>query len=138
MGFQIMGGKIAHIKRSESPDSPIFAIYGDSLQEVRLAYMATGNGVGFEVFQFINPGFEKRDQEFDYHRSGFFHICVTDPDPDTLVQKVLQAGGSRQGATVRLTGGVCCVYIKDPWGNVVEILDTSFDRLATMDSANWP
>ena len=44
LGFQIIGGKIAHIRRSEKPDAPIFAIYGDSLQEVKLAYMATGNG----------------------------------------------------------------------------------------------
>lgn len=138
LGFQIIGGKIAHIRRSEKPDAPIFAIYGDSLQEVKLAYMATGNGVGFEVFQFLDPAFVKSETVFEYNRGGFFHICVTDPRPDELVQKVLEAGGSRQGSTVRLAGGVTCVYVKDPWRNIVEILDASFERLTTMDTASWP
>lgn len=136
MGFQIIGGKIMHIKRAETPQAPIFAIYGDSLQEVKLAYMATGNGVGFEVFEFIKPGFKKTDVDFEYNRGGFFHICVTDSEPGVLADKVVSNGGSRQGSLVKLVGGVECVYVKDPWGNVVEILGTSFERLATLDTAS--
>lgn len=135
LGFQIIGGKIAHIKRSESPSAPIFTIYGESLQEVKLAYMSTGNGVGFEVFEFINPGFKNNEVDFEYNRGGFFHICVTDSQPDTLVGRILTSGGARVGESVTLAGGVKCVYVKDPWGHIVEILDTSFERLATMDTA---
>lgn len=98
--------------------------------------MATGNGVGFEVFQFIDPDFKENAVNFEYNRGGFFHICVTDPSPDALADRIVQNGGSRQGTTVKVAGGAAiCVYVKDPWGNVVEILDTSFDRMATMDVA---
>ncbi|KAM5354067.1 hypothetical protein ACJ41O_000717 [Fusarium nematophilum] len=132
MGFQLIGDHIFHIKRSENPSAAIFAIYGESLNEVKLAYLATGNGVGFEVFQFLDPGFRANTVDFEYNRGGFFHVCVTDPDPDALADKVVRSGGSRQGDTVRVGGGVTCVYVKDPWGNVVEIMDSSFDRMATM------
>jgi catechol 2,3-dioxygenase-like lactoylglutathione lyase family enzyme len=134
LGFQVIGGKIMHMKRADTPDSPIFTIYGDSLHEVKLAYMATGNGVGFEIFQFIKPGFRENEADFEYHRSGFFHVCVTDPTPDVLADQIVADGGSRQGSAVTLAGGVRCIYVKDPWGHVIEILSVAFDRLATMDT----
>lgn len=45
LGFELIGDKIMHIRRSATPVAPIFAIYGDVLNEVKLAYMSTGNGV---------------------------------------------------------------------------------------------
>ncbi|KAF6813378.1 hypothetical protein CPLU01_14667 [Colletotrichum plurivorum] len=137
LGFQVIGNRIFHIKRSKNPSAAIFAIYGEALQEVKLAYMATGNGVGFEVLQFLDPGFKANSVDFEYKCGGFFHVCVTDPHPDALAEKVVRSGGSRQGTTVAVAGGAAtCVYVKDPWGNVVEILDSSFDRMATMDAAS--
>lgn len=134
LGFEVIGGRIFDIKRSEKPSAAIFAIYGESLNEVRMAYMTTGNGVGFEVFEFLDPVFKANDVDFEYNRGGYFHICVTDPDPDALAEKVLQRGGSRQGVTVKVANGAAtCVYVKDPWGNVVEILSVNYDRMATMD-----
>lgn len=124
-----------HIKRSESPDAPIFAIYGESLQELKLAYMATENGVGFEVFEFINPAFKKTEVDFEYNRGGFFHLCVTDPEPDALVERIVSTGGSRLGKSVTVGGVATCVYVKDPWGNVLEVADTGFERMATMATA---
>lgn len=99
--------------------------------------MATGNGAGFEVFQFLDPGFKANSVDFEYNRGGFFHVCVTDPYPDALAEKVARSGGSRQGTTIAVAGGVAtCVYVKDHWGNVVEILDSSFDRMAAIDAAS--
>lgn len=133
LGFQVIRDRIFHIKRSEDPSSAIFAIYGDTLKEVKLAYMATGNGIGFEVFQFMDPSFRANAVDFEYNRGGFFHICVTDPDPEALADKVVREGGRRQGVTVKVAdGSVTCAYVKDPWGNVVEVLSASFDRMATM------
>lgn len=97
--------------------------------------MATGNGVGFEIFQFVDPPFKPNAVDFEYNRGGFFHICVTDENPGSLAERVVQAGGKRQGEGVRVAGGhAVCHYVKDPWGNVVEILDMSFDRMATLDA----
>jgi len=133
-GFQLIGNTIHHIKHSEAPDAVIFAIYPPSLKEVKIGYMATGNGVGFEVFEFVEPRSYTPKEDFDYTRGGaFFHICVTDADPDSLAEKVVKAGGKRIGVTVDPIGkGMKCLYVQDPWGNVVEILDISFERLATL------
>ena len=44
--------------------------------------MATGDGGGFEIFEFINPRIKAAKMfEAEYERAGFFHICVTDADP---------------------------------------------------------
>lgn len=139
LNFQLVGDRIFHIKRSTTPSAPIFAIYGESLHEVKLAYMATGNGVGFELFQFIDPPFRPKSLDFEYNHGGFFHICVTDDNPGALAERVIQAGGKRQGDAVRAAGGAAvCQYVRDPWGSVVEILDMSFDRMATLDAVQPP
>jgi catechol 2,3-dioxygenase-like lactoylglutathione lyase family enzyme len=130
LGFRLLG-KIAHIKRSADPGAAIFGIYPSGLNEVKLAYMATGNGVGFEVFQFVDPKPVAAERDFHYERAGFFHVCVTDPDPDALADRVVSAGGSKIGQTVDPGNiGVKCVYLADPWGNVVEVLSVSFESLA--------
>jgi catechol 2,3-dioxygenase-like lactoylglutathione lyase family enzyme len=131
MGFQLIGNKIHEIRRSETPDAAVFGIYPQSLNNVKIAYMSTGNGVGFEIFEFTNPSHTQPERSFEYNRGGFFHVCVTDHDPESLVERVVVEGGSRVGKLVRLVDGIKCVYVADPWGNILEILDTSFERLAT-------
>ncbi|KAF7547354.1 hypothetical protein G7Z17_g7786 [Cylindrodendrum hubeiense] len=109
LGFRLLS-KIHHIKRSEKPDDAIFGIYPASLNEVKLAWMTTGNGVGFEVFEFIDPKAEPEPKSFEFHKAGFFHICVTDPDPDALAAKIVEAGGRRIGNTMDPLGtGVKCL-----------------------------
>ncbi|KAF4551119.1 Enoyl-(Acyl carrier protein) reductase-like protein 32 [Elsinoe fawcettii] len=132
-GFQLIGDVIHHIKREDSPGAPIFSIYPDNLNEVKIAYMSTGNGVGYEIFEFIDPKSYTPNEAFEYHRGGFFHACVTDADPDALAEKVVAAGGKRIGTTVDPLGkDIKCLYVADPWGNAMEILDISFERLASL------
>lgn len=136
LGFQLIGNIIHHIKRSTQPNSAIFSIYPSNLQEVKIAYMSTGNGVGFELFEFIDPKSYVPKEEFEYHRGGFFHICVTDSDPEALASKIADNGGRRIGTTVDpVKRDVKCLYAADPWNNVVEILDISFERLATLSAS---
>lgn len=135
-GFELVGNQIHHIARSSRPTDPIFSIYPASLQEVNMAYMSTGNGVGFEVFEFTDPKSFVPQQEggFEYYRGGFFHVCVTDSEPAGLAERIVEAGGRRIGTTVHPVKGVVCLYAADPWGNVVEVPDASFDRMATLAS----
>ncbi|KAF4948577.1 hypothetical protein FSARC_13697 [Fusarium sarcochroum] len=137
MGFQLLGD-IYHIKRSEHPNDAIFRIYPDSLQEVKLARMATGNGVGFEIFEFINPRF-KAAKEFEYERAGVFHICVTDVDPEGLVKKVEAEGGKKIGETVDPSGKgeIVCLYLSDPWNNVIEVIDVGFEVMGFNHAAAY-
>ena len=52
-----------------------------------MAHLAAANGVGFEIFQLIDPPHERKTQSLEYWKNGFFHICVTDPNVEELVEK---------------------------------------------------
>ncbi|KAH7139327.1 Glyoxalase/Bleomycin resistance protein/Dihydroxybiphenyl dioxygenase [Dendryphion nanum] len=115
-------------ERTEMPDAPIFKIYDSKLHKVKVAWLGTGNSVGFEVFQFIDPGHEPK-REFEYTRAGFFHIAVTTPDVDAMCKTVIENGGEQVGETVSMGGQERAAYVTDPWGNVVELLSCSFEAL---------
>ena len=120
----------------EGAESPIFKIYGTQLRKVKIAFLATGNGVGFEIFQFIDPPVKPADElnkdwtlEQQYQRGGLFHIAITAPDPDGVADRACADGATRVGETVTLYDGDKALYLRDPWGNVVEILSCSFEQL---------
>jgi catechol 2,3-dioxygenase-like lactoylglutathione lyase family enzyme len=118
--------------RAETPDAPIFKIYPASMKKVKCAWLACGNGVGFEVFEFEDPKTTvpktSADEQFEYTRGGFFHIAITVADPDGVVKKCLELGGKQIGQTVEMYGEKA-LYAADPWGNVIELLSCSFEQL---------
>lgn len=136
LGFQLIG-EIRHFKRSVDPTpfETIFVSYPESLQELKFAVLTSGNGVGVEVFQFIEPQVRLRDEEFEYTRTGFFHICVTDPNPEALLAKIEQEGGRRVGEYMKYAryglDGHRAIYTQDPWGNVIEVMSLSLERVSS-------
>lgn len=114
--------------RTSMPDGPIFKIYDSKLQKVKVAWLGTGNSVGFEVFEFIDPPHQPKP-DFEYCRSGFFHIAVTAPDVDAACRRAVEHGGKQVGETVNMGGDEKALYLSDPWGNVVEVLSCSFEHL---------
>ena len=114
--------------RAEMSDAPIFKIYDSKLHKVKIAWLGTGNSVGFEVFEFIDPPHVPKP-DFEYNRAGFFHIAVTTPDVDGTAKKVVESGGKQVGEIVSMGGQERAAYVTDPWGNVVELLSCSFEAL---------
>ncbi|KAL3455175.1 hypothetical protein BJX64DRAFT_295295 [Aspergillus heterothallicus] len=90
LGFQLIGNRIHHIKRSLKPNDPIFSIYPGLLNEVNTAYMTTSNGVAFELFEFPDPKTYVPEPAFEYHRGEVFHVCVTDSDPDSPAESIVK------------------------------------------------
>lgn len=41
---------------------PMFKIYGDNVHKVKVAWLTTGNGVGFEIFEFIDPPVKSQEE----------------------------------------------------------------------------
>ncbi|KAK5712562.1 hypothetical protein LTR17_017943 [Elasticomyces elasticus] len=113
--------------RGEAPEAPIFKIYDQKLQKVKCAWLACGNGVGFEIFEFIDPPF-KQPENFDYTRGGFFHIGVTVADPEDVAKRATEMGGKLIGEPVGMYEEKA-LYVQDPWGNIVELLSCSFEKL---------
>lgn len=119
--------------RSDNPDAPVFRVYDGRLQSFKVAFLSTGNGVGFELFQFIDPPMSEQSS-FNYTRGGVFHVAITDSDPEGLCEKVIAAGGKKIGETVvpaSIGKGEheCTLYCQDPWGNVIELCSCSFEHL---------
>lgn len=120
----------------DGTDAPIFKIYGNKLQKVKIAWLSTGNGVGFEIFEFIDPPTKSADDvkanwslEEQYQRGGFFHIGVTAPDPVAVAEQACQDGASRVGETITMYDGEKALYLRDPFGNIIEVLSCSFEQL---------
>ena len=60
------------------PNGPIFKIYGNKLMKVKTAFLVGGNGVGVELFEFIDPPLSTK-ANFDYTKGGFFHMGKLKP-----------------------------------------------------------
>lgn len=107
-------------------------VYDEELQAVKIAYLGTGNSVGFEIFEFEDPKYDSVSTDpfvNRYTSGGFFHIAITAPEPEELTKYVLKGSGRQIGETVQLSNGETAAYVQDPWGNVIEIVSVSFERL---------
>lgn len=131
MGFHQVG-KVLEYDREQDPGSPIFAIYGPSLHKGRFGFLASGNGVGLELFEFEKPRSEAIDKPFEYAKGGFFHLAITDPDPYAKAKEIEAVGGKIIGEPITMleTNQAYCAYVEDPWGNVIELLNLTFIELA--------
>ena len=96
----------------DASEHPMFRIYGNKLNKLKVAWLTTGNGVGFEIFEFIDPPTKSSAEikenwtlEEQSQRGGVFHICVTAPDPDAVAEKACADGASRVGDTVTAYDG---------------------------------
>ncbi|KAF5720251.1 glyoxalase bleomycin resistance family [Fusarium globosum] len=140
LGFEVIGD-IQHCIRSKDPApfETIFVSYPASLKELKFAILTTGNGVCIECFQFINPPPKPRDEDFEYTRAGVFHICVTDRNPEILAKKIVDEGGKMLGGWMDYSifglEGHKGIYTQDPWGNVVEIMSLSLERVSSTGTA---
>ena len=135
-GFRRLRNDVMTDQAVDGIDSPTFKIYGNKLQKVKIAFLSTGNGVGFEIFEFIDPPTKSADElkanwslEEQYHRGGFFLIAVTAPDPAAVAEAACKDGASRVGETITMYDGDKTLYLRDPWGNIVEVLSCSFEQL---------
>lgn len=78
-----------------------------------------------ELFEFLSPVLAAAG-EISPPQPGFSHICVTCPDLASLLIRLEAGGGSRVSDPVPVTGGVnqgaLAVYVRDPDGNVLELI----------------
>ncbi|MBO6638442.1 MAG: VOC family protein [Roseitalea sp.] len=129
LGFVLISGP-RDIKL-DRPNGPQAAdVLGPRLRHLRQAHLASGNGVGFELFQPVDPGYEARTEIVEFWRGGFFHICVTDPDVRGLAGTIVESGGQLLSdfweERLALDGSLMC-YCSDPFGNVIEIYSHSYE-----------
>jgi catechol 2,3-dioxygenase-like lactoylglutathione lyase family enzyme len=108
------------------------AIFGPKLGKFKICHMSSANGVGIELFQFIEPASQLRPEEnnFEYWKTGYFHICITEPNIQELADKIASTGGKRRTDVmeVALGSGKKFCFCEDPFGNVIEIYSHSYEQ----------
>jgi catechol 2,3-dioxygenase-like lactoylglutathione lyase family enzyme len=108
------------------------AIFGPKLGKFKFCHMSSANGVGIELFQFIEPASELRPEEnnFEYWKTGYFHICLTELNVEGLADKIASTGGKRRTDVLEVTpgSGKKFCFCEDPFGNVIEIYSHSYEQ----------
>ena len=108
------------------------AIFGPKLGKFKFCHMSSANGVGIELFQFIEPAAELRQKEtnFEYWKTGYFHIALTEQNIEELADKIASSGGKRRTDVMELVPGngkkIC--FCEDPFGNIIEIYSHSYEQ----------
>jgi len=103
-------------------------VFGKGWGSFRIAHLATADGIGIELFQFVNS--ERRQNNFEYWKTGIFHLCVQDPDLEGLAKRIVENGGKQRMPIRYYYPGekpYRMVYCEDPFGNIVEIYSHSYE-----------
>ncbi|WP_054776986.1 lactoylglutathione lyase family protein [Lacticaseibacillus saniviri] len=104
------------------------AVFGTGWGSYKIAHLATGDGIGIEMFEFAKN--TRPDDNFKYWETGIFHYGVQDPDIEGLVEKIKAHGGKQRMPIKEYYPGekpYKMVYMEDPFGNLVEIYTHSYE-----------
>jgi predicted enzyme related to lactoylglutathione lyase len=115
------------------------SVFGDRFSRAWQAHLLTGNSVGIELFQFIEPptrGPRPSDEPVPWRDRGLWHLCITHPDVEGMVSRVVDYGGTVLTAPHQFVPGRpwTLAYVTDPWGTVLEVMSHSYAEAF----ANWP
>lgn len=122
-GYYLLAGPLA-VAEDDSPlGRAAQGIYGEGFSRFQFAHMASPDGGGLEIFQFDSPPYERREESFEFWRSGINHFAVTAADVAAFAASVTAAGGKQRSEVVTTdeAKGFQIVYCEDPWGNVFEV-----------------
>jgi catechol 2,3-dioxygenase-like lactoylglutathione lyase family enzyme len=112
-------------------------IMGPRFRKAYQCQLMTANGVGIELFQFVDPVVEPYGQDnMEYWRQGYWHLCYTDPNIEQLAERIAATGGKLRTQVFEMVPGLPykLVYAEDPFGNVLEICSHSHAEAWS----NWP
>ena len=106
-------------------------IFGATFSSGRIAFLAGGNGFVVEIFEFTEPQSERRADNFEYWKNGFFHICFVDPDIEATAKKIEATGGKIRSKIWKLFPDkpYKIVYCEDPFGNTFELYTHSTEQI---------
>jgi catechol 2,3-dioxygenase-like lactoylglutathione lyase family enzyme len=134
LGLEVLAGPVEISSDGTHTDPHLAAtvkkIFGPSLGSFLICHLKSENGAGIELFQFLEPASEKRENNFEYWKTGFFHIAFTDPQIDELAEKIALSGGRKRTEVLEIVPGsdkrIC--FCEDPFGNIIEIYSHSYEE----------
>lgn len=134
MGLTVLVEPIEISAQSDSEDPHLAklvkAVFGPRIGRFLICHLSSANGIGIELFQFVEPRAEERDDNFEYWKTGVFHIAVTELAIEELASKIAASGGKQRTEIMELSPGsgkkIC--FCDDPFGNIIEIYSHSYDQ----------
>lgn len=132
LGFRCIMGPRLLTPPADAAKSPLGARFRRAWQ----AHLVAANGVGIELFQFIDPPTGGQPGEIEFWRPGTWHVCVTDADVARRAARIVAAGGKQWHEPGQFVPGrpYELVYCSDPWGTVIEVMSHPYAEVF----ANWP
>ena len=131
LGFNVLRGPYEVAIGDSYSSRMLKDFFGPELKRLRMVHMSMGNGVGLEMFEFIEPKSQVLNNDFEYTSGGFYHICVTDPNVEALVKLITESGGEQISQVWEIYKGseFKAVYCRDPFGNVIEVFSHNYEQV---------
>lgn len=126
LGFDLLMGP-QEIEHGEEHIGRLCADVLGEFETVEIAHLSTGDGFAVEFFEFP----ETDENEGDPTESGYFHLCVIDPEIEALASEIEESGGDHPSEVWKLFPDqeYRMTYCEDPWGNIVEIYTHRHERI---------
>lgn len=104
-------------------------VFGPEWRAMKLAHLATPDGVGIELFQFLDPAYVASEDSFEYWRQGIFHVCFTVDDLSDSLALLTEAGGKVRTQVHQIRPGTAVAYCEDPWGTIIELSSGTYGQI---------
>ncbi|HCZ05814.1 MAG: hypothetical protein PWP37_136 [Thermotogota bacterium] len=104
-------------------------IFGEKMQHFRIAHMTTVDGIGIELFEFKDPKAERRENNFEYWKTGIFHMAFTTSNMEESIKKIEEHGGKVRSQVWEAFPNRRLVYCEDPFGNIFELYDCTYSEM---------
>jgi catechol 2,3-dioxygenase-like lactoylglutathione lyase family enzyme len=134
-GFtHLLGPRVLQSASQATHETP--SIFGPRFKKAYQAHLMTANGIGLELFQFVEPAVETPADNMEYWKRGYWHLCFTDPDIEGLAARIVATGGRQRCPVYAFIPGrpYKLVYCEDPFGNVIELFSHHYAEAF----GNWP
>ncbi len=123
LGFTVVKEPVEFVVDDSLRGKAAKDMHGPSLKKMRTVLLSSANQVGFEIFEYIDPKAERRMDNFEYWKSGFFHICIIDFNIEQLCKKISETGGKQRSRIWEIVPdkGYKMALCEDPFGNIIQI-----------------
>ena len=116
-------------------DSVFNRIIGLSGSSARFCMLEGPNGY-LELFEYEQPQSTADPASLNANDYGIRHLCFQVEDVEAALARVIELGGGKMNEPVTNELGITCVYCRDPFGNLLELIRPAgdFPSVATVRS----
>ena len=115
---------------SESGFNQIIGMTGSS---ARFCLLQGANGY-LELFEYEQPQSTANPALLNAADYGIRHLCLQVEDVAQALARVIELGGAKMNEPVTNELGITCVYCRDPFGNLLELIRPAGDFPRIMDT----